>query len=308
MRLEVGYGLEARIPDAVARTLLDGTRSSLRAARYADAIGAVIDGVSARAKGLDVGEPPRALVELPLHARYPVLWGVGAIAALVVSRLRRKRRGEEHPRAPPPPKKKRKKRRRRARRPSDDDARDEPQVRWTGFFGDVGLSLVPGAVVACVVGPTVAHALAFFAVTSVASLATIVALRFDERDTARLRKSGGIYWFATFVLLSLVAGVATHEEPDGLIPAYELHVALASGLFIGGKILILFVKGIFSPTRGGSSWRASSSSSSWSSSSSSSWGGSSSSWSSSSFSSSSSSSSWDGGGGSFGGGGASSSW
>ena len=45
-RLEVGYGLEAKIPDAKARALLDGKKDDLRAERYGDAALAVIRNVA----------------------------------------------------------------------------------------------------------------------------------------------------------------------------------------------------------------------------------------------------------------------
>jgi uncharacterized protein len=48
MRLEVGYGLEDKIPDNAARALIDETRPLLRSKHYADAILAVVDGVVRR--------------------------------------------------------------------------------------------------------------------------------------------------------------------------------------------------------------------------------------------------------------------
>ncbi len=63
-RLEVGYGLEAKLPDAKSRTLLDGAKDDLRAERYGEAALRVIRDVAAA-----TGRPAPIVAERKAH--YP---------------------------------------------------------------------------------------------------------------------------------------------------------------------------------------------------------------------------------------------
>ena len=67
MAIEVGYGLEERIPDSVARQIvMDRMRPAFRANRYADGIMAAIDAVASASMGQRLPPPSAGAVPLPV--------------------------------------------------------------------------------------------------------------------------------------------------------------------------------------------------------------------------------------------------
>jgi uncharacterized protein len=95
-RLEVGYGLEEKIPDAIAKQILQDTLAPhFREGRYAEGLEAAVDAIGAR-----LGVPPgTAAAPRPARRREDGDVGFGAILffvvlmLLVMSASRRSRRG-----------------------------------------------------------------------------------------------------------------------------------------------------------------------------------------------------------------------
>jgi uncharacterized protein len=71
MRLELGYGVEARIPDAEARRLLDAAIPHLRAGDYANATHTVVEGVIGKTGGTSRAATPIAATRGTSVARPP---------------------------------------------------------------------------------------------------------------------------------------------------------------------------------------------------------------------------------------------
>ncbi|HEY8207230.1 MAG TPA: TPM domain-containing protein, partial [Myxococcaceae bacterium] len=68
MRIEVGYGLEGRIPDSVAqRIVADRMRPAFRGGRYADGIMDAIDAISEAALGRSAPSRPTAALPIPIR-------------------------------------------------------------------------------------------------------------------------------------------------------------------------------------------------------------------------------------------------
>lgn len=280
MRLEVGYGLEAAIPDEDARAMLDEVRPLLRQREYAAAATSVISQVSARIGAGGRGSRPLWVRRIG-HRREGFLL-VAIVAMLaggaygIYASLATKAR---------------------------ESTRNAVAI---GAFGVIPIALASvlahgpmwwvGMVWAGVLlagfawGITSAWTSGYggIAVCALVAIVATVAVVSSEGATSQ--------WGETMVFLTpLIAAIA---GVFGVFPGMVIHAVKSApaGQTLGG---------------GGGSWSSSDSSSSWSSSSSydsSSSYSSSSSSSDYSSSSSSSSSDWSGGGGDFGGGGASSSW
>jgi len=82
MRLELGYGLEERIPDFRAQAILDAARPRLREARFGDAVNVIVDGVIRETRA---GHRAAALGPLSwwhvlgAYVLFPLLMAVGAL-------------------------------------------------------------------------------------------------------------------------------------------------------------------------------------------------------------------------------------
>ncbi|MGH7277793.1 MAG: TPM domain-containing protein, partial [Candidatus Rokuibacteriota bacterium] len=87
VRLEVGYGLEPVIPDAVAgRIIRDAIAPRFREGRYADGIGAAVDAVFARIEGRDVPAPEKGEGRTGGLSPLWLLLGVFGVIAVVLLR------------------------------------------------------------------------------------------------------------------------------------------------------------------------------------------------------------------------------
>lgn len=278
MRLELGYGVEAAIPDSEARRILDGARSYLRSGDYRVGTLHVVEEVVAATRDFRPGEGTPASVRLrwayhSLRACYLLYFLVAVGLGLAVMLLRVPIRD-----------------RLRAR-----GAGDHP-VAVT-----LGLLAVLLVVLTVVVALTTAGAWAWAPVLHVYGalnglvLGSVVGRGVKKHPVMFALDLGLIVGFAFLVVLLL------HVHRPVYVGTSANETALF-GLLVPFGILKFFLFG-FAQEDGarGSGWSSSGSYSSSSSSSSSSSRSSSS-------SSSSGGSSWSGGGGSFGGGGASSSW
>ncbi len=310
MRLEVGYGLEDRIPDAAAKRMIDDTRPSLRSERYAEAILAVVDGVILRTMSIKPSTPlakrkPQAFRSGPV-SNYALAWSAGTGLGFVLAWMWRARRA--------------------ATKPAGED--DETPAGLRPLPGrrqlvEVAVAILASAVPAYLIVGFTAFLPGYVVVSTVAILGLVWADSLYRKASASLSGSSpalvAAIGFTSIVVVPWFAGQVENNDVAGVVPALGVHAVLALGvtglLFFLRALAQSSSSGSFSS--GGSSWSSSDSSSFWTSSSSSSsssslWSSSSSSssssWSSSSSSTDFSSSSWGGGGGSFGGGGASSSW
>ncbi len=319
MRLEVGYGLEDRIPDAAAREIIDATRPELRAGDYDQAVTKVIEAVIARTRDV-APEAALAKGKRPLLQGFPnyaVAWLAGALSALAIPALLRRARRAEAASEPGPgrtpapeattSKKRRKKKRRR--KAEVELAEPSPALRRVRLAAYAAVA----AIAAGAIGGLTPFWIGYFVVVVAAIAATELCVSLVRRASRSAHRSAG-FWvfvgaFTAVGVLPLVASAHEGRGVAGVAWALGFHslCAFVVALVLGVMLAIMTAardrpktrssgSSFWSSSSSGESWSSSSSSSTWSSSDSSSW------------SSSSDSSSWSGDGGSFGGGGASSSW
>jgi uncharacterized protein len=95
-RLEVGYGLEEKIPDVVAKQLVQDTLApSFREGRYAEGLDATVDAIAARigASTATRPAPPRRRDDGGEFGFVPILFFILLLVFLSASRGRRRGRG-----------------------------------------------------------------------------------------------------------------------------------------------------------------------------------------------------------------------
>ncbi len=94
VRLEVGYGLEGALPDAVAGQIIrDSIAPAFREGRYATGLERVINAVFARIDATPAGERARRREPVLGPTQLALLFVVAVIAIMVLSVARRRRRG-----------------------------------------------------------------------------------------------------------------------------------------------------------------------------------------------------------------------
>ncbi|MEM1413292.1 MAG: TPM domain-containing protein [Myxococcota bacterium] len=277
MRIEVGYGLEAQVPDGLAKQILDDAKPDLRAGDWDAAVegvvGALVTQTAANAPppGDYVPREEREARERAITLTISLLFTVLAILAGYASG-----RGFRKPR--------RRRKKKKGKKAKAAEALD-PRTRLALRFAFPVLALV-------LVGLVLSLGLTPWTFAPVA----VYGLFSFPYGRNRKRQLMALIFFSIFALVLGAPPTLTVGLGGG-----QPEVAL--GIFAGLSLFILLLGIAASTGATGGSYASSGSSTSYSSSSSST-----ASYASSSYSSSSSSSSYSGGGGSYGGGGASSSW